>query len=47
MNKIWIKFEINIEIKKKKSQLPHVPSGIVFLQSVDRVCNQKNVTKFF
>ena len=41
MNKIWITFGINIEIETKSSDLPHTSSGIVFLQSVERVCNKK------
>ena len=46
MNKNWIKSEINIEIETKLV-ICHTSSGIVFLQGVERVCNQKSVIKFF
>jgi hypothetical protein len=43
MNNNWITFEINIEIETKSSHLPHVSSGTVFLQSVERVCNKEKM----
>jgi hypothetical protein len=56
MNKKWIKLEIDIEIETKLSHLPrvssgtvyhlpHVSSGAVYLQSLESVCNEKNVIK--
>jgi hypothetical protein len=35
------KTEIKIDIEMQLNHLPHVSLGIIFLQGVERVCNQK------
>jgi len=41
------KTEIKINTEMKLNHLPHVWFGITFLKGKERVCNQKNVLKFF
>jgi len=43
----YVPFSVNRFCYTKLSHLPHISAGIVFFQSVERVCNQNNVINFF